>query len=156
MKQILHSVAGSFFLLAAIFLTGCRTADRANSGQMASLQISGRSEADILRSMKAVFLAEGYEHMGDLTWDKKGSAWDAAAYGGWSLGAVWVRLKATVDSTATDDYVIGCNAYMVNDRNQGVMEEERKMSLAGRSECKKILDEVKARLDSPVADSSQP
>lgn len=154
--RTLHFVAGLFFLLAAIFLTGCRTADLAHSGQMASLEISGHSEVEILRVMKAVFLDEGYEHMGDLTWDKKGSMWDAAAYGGWSQSAVWLRLKATVDSTPDGGYAVGCDAYMVNDRNLGVMEEERKMSLAGRSECKKILDEIKTRLDSPMADSNQP
>jgi hypothetical protein len=144
-------------LVAALLLTGCQTdSDRTNSGQMASLEISGHSEVEILRVMKAVFLANGYEHMDGLTFDKKGSAWDTAAYGGWDSGGVWIRIKATVDSESDGKYVIGCDAYRVIGHDQGVMESEQKTPHSNRAECKRILDEIQARLASSPAASAEP
>jgi len=50
MKQIFRLIAGSLCLATALFLTGCQTdPDHTNSGQMASLEISGHSEVEILR-----------------------------------------------------------------------------------------------------------
>jgi hypothetical protein len=156
MKSIFHLIAASLLLLAATFFTGCRTADRAQTGQLASLEISGHSEIEILRTMKAVFLDDGYEHIKDLTFDKKGSAWDTAAYGGWT-SAVWIRMKASVDpAPISGDYIIGCDAYTVNAHNQGEMEDERKNSYSKRSECEKILAEIKTRLDAHVSATDQP
>jgi hypothetical protein len=154
MKRIFQLVAGSALLFTVFFLTGCKTTDSADSGQLASVEISGHSEVEILRAMQTVFETEGYEHMSGMIYDKKGSSWDAAAYGGWSLGAVYVRLKLTVDLTPTGGYVVGCDAYMVNGRNQGVLEEERKMYVSERSECKRLLDEIKTRVNAPAAVNS--
>lgn len=149
MKRILSSIAAVALLFTALFFAGCKTTDSANSGQLASVEITGHSEVEILRAMQAVFQAEGYEHMTGMIYDKKGSTWDAAAYGGWSLGAVYLRLKLTVDPIPTGGYVVGCDAYMVNGRSQGVLEEERKMYVSERSECKRLLDEINAKLDAP-------
>ncbi|MGC9943479.1 MAG: hypothetical protein ABSE48_16755 [Verrucomicrobiota bacterium] len=157
MKHFSRWIAGSLWLVAVLFLGGCQTnTDQANSGQMASVEISGHSEVEILRAMKAVFQANGYEHMDDLTFDKKGSAWDTAAYGGWDTGGVWIRLKASVDKGPVGNYVIGCDAYRVVSHNQGVMEEEEKTPHTNRAECKRILDEIQARLASGTDASAQP
>jgi len=159
MKQIFRLIAGSLCLATALFLTGCQTdPDHTNSGQMASLEISGHSEVEILRVMKAVFTDNGYEHMEDLTFDKKGSVWDTAAFGGWDSGGVWIRLKATVDAapSGNGNYVIGCDAYRVVDHNQGVMEVEKKTPHSNRAECQRILDEVQSRLASGAAGPNQP
>ncbi|HEY4417492.1 MAG TPA: hypothetical protein VGO57_17505 [Verrucomicrobiae bacterium] len=159
MKRTLHLAFAALLCLLPI-LTGCKTTDHAETGQLASLEISGRSEADILRAVKAVFIANGYKHTKDLTFEKRGSSWDTAAYGGWS-SAVWIRLKATVDPTPTGQYVIGCDAYTVDNHDQGVMEMEQKRAYAKRDECAKLLEQVKAKLDSPgpipdVPDADQP
>ena len=157
MKRILLSITAAMLLVTAFFLAGCQTsADQAHSKQMASLDISGHSQVEILRAMKAVFLANGYEHTTDLIFEKKGSFLNTALYGGWMSGAVWIRLKASVEARANGDYVIGCDAYRVIGRNDGVMEEEQKASYTERSECKKILDEIKTRLDSGIPESNPP
>jgi hypothetical protein len=39
----------------------------------------------------------------------------------------------------------------VVDRNEASMEEEKKLSVAYRSECKKILDQTKTQLNSSPA-----
>jgi len=157
MKRIFHLVGGCLLLAVAFFLAGCRTpdTDTAHSGQMASLEISGHSEVEILRTLKDVFESNGYEHMEDLTFDKKGSAWDTVLYGGWDTDGVWIRLKASVDPGPNGDYVIGCDAYRVIGRNQAVLEQEQKTPHANRDECKRLLDEVQARLASGAPGSGQ-
>jgi hypothetical protein len=157
MKQIFQRVMVSLPLVAILVVGGCRTsADLADADHMASLTISGHSEVDILRAMEAVFVADGYQHMGDLTFDKKGSAWETALYGGWNEGGVWIRLKGSVDPGPSGTYVIGCDAFRVTGHNQGVMEEEKKTTHAYRDECKKILNEVQARLAQGGAGAVQP
>ena len=155
MKKILHLTVCSLLLMAAIFMAGCKTADQADTGQLASLQIDGHSEVDILRAMKAVFLADGYIHTHDLIFERKGSTWDSAAYSDIDMGTIWLRIKASVDPVATGGFVIGCDAYMVNAHNQGVMESEQKLSHTKRSECKTILGQSKARLDSGADNSDK-
>jgi hypothetical protein len=158
MRQMFQRIMVSLPLVAILVVVGCRTtsADLADAGHMASLTISSRSEVDILRAMEAVFVANGYQHMGDLTFDKKGSAWETALYGGWNADGVWIRLKASVDPGPSGTYVIGCDAFRVTGHNQGVMEEEKKTTHAYRDECKKILDEVQARLAQGGAAAVQP
>jgi hypothetical protein len=147
--------AGLLLLLAAFLPAGCKTdPDTTNSGQMASLEITGHSEVEILRAMKDVFESNGYEHMDGLTFDKKGSLLDTAAFGGWNSGGVWIRLKASVDPAPdgnAESYVIGCDAYRVVGRNEGVMEEEKKTPHSNRAECQRILEKIKERLASGAA-----
>ncbi len=136
-------------LAGAACLTGCQTADQADSGDMASVEISGHTEAEIRQATARAFLANGYQQADGQIFEKQGTRWDTAAYGGWSANAVWIKVKTSITSAGTGRYVLGSNAYMVVDRNQAAMEEEEKLSVSHRSECKKILDQVKARLDSP-------
>lgn len=138
-------------LFAVLFLTGCKTADLAQTGQMASLEITGHSEVEIIRAIQAVFANEGYDHTHDLVFDKKGSVWDKAAYGDLNTDSTWIRAKVTIDPLPTDGYVIGFNLYMVNNHNEGVVETEQKISYAKRSECKVIVNEIKAQLDPGTA-----
>jgi hypothetical protein len=160
MKHISRLTAGVLFLAATLFLAGCKTdADHANSGQMASVEVSGHTEVEVLKTVKDVFESNGYEHMGDLTFDKKGSLWDTAAYGGWDSGGVWTRLKATVDPApdgVADHYVIGCDAYRVIRHNQGVMEDEEKTRYSNRAECARIVNEIQARLAGGAVPVAQP
>ena len=147
MRLLVQQVLGSLPLVALLVLVGCRTApETAPADHLASLTITGRSEVEILRAMQAVFSARGYQHLGDLTFDKKGSLWETALYGGWNADGVWIRLKASVDPGPPGTYVIGCDAFRVTDHNEGVMEEEKKTTHAYRGECESILQAVQARL----------
>ncbi len=158
MKQTFRLITGPFLLTVALVLAGCRTpdTDQTNSGQMASVEVAGHSEVEILRVLKATLVDNGYEHMQDLVFDKKGSVMDTAFFGGWDSGGVWIRLKLTVDPapSGNSNYVIGCDAYRVIAHNQGVMEEEKKTRHSNRAECARILQAIKDRLaGSPAAAS---
>jgi hypothetical protein len=156
MRQIYLRFTAVLLLATACLLGGCHTeTDPSQSGHMASLQISGSSEADILRTMKDIFANHGYQHVEDLNFDKRGSAWQTALYGGWAEDGVWIRMKASIDAEPSGSYLIGCDAFRVTDHSQGVMEEE-KPAYAYHKECQSILGEIQARLVTRAAGASQP
>ena len=142
-------------LAVAACLTGCQTADQADSGDMASVEISGHTEAEIQQATAKIFLSNGYQQADRRIFEKQGTGWDKMAYGGWSPNPVWIKMRINITSADTDKYILGCNAYLVTDRNEATLEEEKKLSVSHRSECKKILDQVKTRLDSPPTPGAQ-
>jgi hypothetical protein len=146
MKHVSHSIAGGLVLAGVLVLAGCRTADQAHSGDMASLVISHHTEAEIRQATVAVFLENGFEQGNDLVFEKKATGMETAAYGGWSTNPVWIRLRVSITCPEQGRYIIGCNASLVKDRNQGLMEDEQRYTFQKRDECKNLLDQVKARL----------
>ncbi len=79
--------------------------------------------------------------------EKQGSTWDTANYGGWTDGQVWIKVRAEIIFVETDQFKLGCDAYAVQGHGDIASEMEHKYVFAKKSECKKILDEAKAALD---------
>ncbi len=138
-----------WLLLAVFCLAGCKTNDEAHSGRMASVVVSGHTREQIQQALAAVFLANGFVKMGDLTFEKPGSAWETANYGGWSSSRVWIRMRTEIVPMATGQFELGCDAFVVEGHGVPGVEVERKFWVAKRTECKKILDAVKAALAAP-------
>jgi hypothetical protein len=141
--------SGWTLLVVAACLTGCRTTDQAGSGEMASVTISARTEAEIQQAAAKVFLANEYQQITPMAYEKQGTVWDKLAYGGWSSNPVWIRMKISITPAGEGQFTLACDAFAIVDRNEASMEEERPLSVSYRSECKKILDQVKVLLDSP-------
>lgn len=141
-----HRLIGCFFLIALACLTGCKTTDEAHSGNMASVEISGYSKAEILQAVADVFRAKGYTQMDDLTFEKPGSGWETANYGGWSSSRVWIRMRCHLVFIDIRQYALGCDAYVVEGHGEVGTESEQKFWVAKRTECKTLLDDVKAAL----------
>jgi|SRR5690242_13688389 len=157
MSLRIHSLAGWFFLAGLVCLTGCKTTDEAHSGHMASVEISGHTKAEIQQAAATVFKANGYTKTDSLTFEKPGSAWETANYGGWSSNPVWIRIRCELVSAEARQFVLGCDAYVVEGHGEVGTEIERKFWFAKRTECKDILDAIKAELKkSPKSDSSVP
>lgn len=157
MRKIYQRLTIPVLLAGAMLLAGCRTGPQnAPAVHLASLTLSGCSEADILRAMQVVFPAHGYLHVSDMNFDKKGTVWQTALYGGWGEDGVWIRLRASVDPLPDGTYLVGCDAFRVTGHNQGVMEEEKPAAHGYRDECQKILQEVRSRLASGSTATAPP
>ena len=155
---LMQNICRSFgwALLAGVAgLTGCKSTDSADSGNMASVNISGHTDAEIKQAAAKVFLWNGYQQVNPLTFEKQGTSWDKMAYGGWSSNPVWIRMRINVTPGEAGQTILACDAYAVVDRGEGSMEEEKKLFTSYRSECKKILDQTKVRLDSPPDGGAQ-
>jgi hypothetical protein len=155
LKQNICRSIGWVLLVGVACLTGCSTTDQADSGEMASVKISGHTDAEIQQAAAGAFLSNGYQQVDRLTFEKQGTGWDKVTYGGWSPNPVWIRMKINITSAGTGQSILACGAYAVVDRNEASMEEEKKLSVSYRSECKKILDQTMVRLDSPPGGGAQ-
>lgn len=142
----IHRLAAWVLLFGLACLTGCKTTDTAHTGHAASVEISGHTKAEIQQAATKVFQAHGYTKISDLIFEKPGSVWDTANYGGWSSSPVWIRIKCDLESTDTHQYVLGCDAYIVEGHGEVGTEVERKLWFSRRSECKAILNEIKSFL----------
>jgi len=155
MKFNIRQWFGLALLAGVVGLSGCQTTDQADTGALASVAVPGHTVAAIQRATTKVFASNGYQQADPLVFGKPGTAWDTAAYGGWSTGSIWIKVRVYIVAPKTGDCTLSCNAYMVTDRNQPGMEQEQKLSHSRRSECKKILDQVKTLLDSQPETAAQ-
>jgi hypothetical protein len=64
-------------------------------------------------------------------------------------------MRINVTAGEAGQSILACDAYAVVDRGEGSMEEEKKLFTSYRSECKKILDQTRVRLDSPPDGGAQ-
>jgi hypothetical protein len=151
MSSRFYPLVGWLFLLGFASLTGCKTADEAHFGHMASVTISGHTRTEILQATATILKADGYHETDELTFDKPGSAWETANYGGWSSDAVGVRIRFALVSVELGQHKLGCDACIVQGYGQPGMEVEQSYWFAKRTECKKILDAIKASLASAPA-----
>lgn len=149
---------GKIFLLCGLgllalgsVLAGCKSADHAHEGRMASVEIVGYTATEIRAATAAVFAENGYEQPSALVFEKIGSRWDKWAYGTWSGNPVWIRIRVTLRPRGVDRHVLSCDAYLVRDRNAGFMEEEQRLVTKKRRECERLLTQIKARLEEAKA-----
>jgi len=133
--------------LGAAFM-GCKSADQARQGYLASVEIIGHEAAEIQEATTKVFAENGYERATGLVFEKKGSTWNSLAYGGWSRQPVWVRVRVSLRPHGASRQILGCNAFFVRDRGGDSLEEERKLWMSRRGECEKMLNQIKARVES--------
>lgn len=139
---------------------GCKTADTADSGDQASVLISGHSEDEIRQAAATVFIGNQFQAapsaVRELVFERKASHSSNFLYGGW-LGAdegLWERVKLTFLPKGDDTFVVGLNAYLVAYHGQGFFEEEKKRSRVHRSSYGKLLQAIQEKLNIPFGDQA--
>ena len=116
-RQNICRLSGWTLLIVVACLTGCRTTDQADSGEMASVTITARTEAEIQQAAAKVFLANEYQQINPMTYEKQGTGWDKMAYGGWSANPVWIRMKINITSAGDSQFTLACDVYAIVDRH---------------------------------------
>jgi hypothetical protein len=138
--------------LAVLLAAGCKTNDKPESAQFASVDIRGRP-VDLIRSATAdVFHEHGYkaesESLATLVFDKEGSAMNNLAYGNWMGTPVGTRVRLNFVPIGEYSFRIECHAFIV--RNKGeVLEDEITINGIHRGQYQKMLDEIAKRLVRP-------
>src|SRR5260221_1115429 len=97
-KQNICRSLGWTLLVGIACLTGCRTTDQADSGEMASVKISARTGAEIQQAVAKAFLANEYQQVNPMTFEKQGTVWDKMDYGGGGPGPGLVRMSIQISS----------------------------------------------------------
>ncbi len=130
-------------------LVGCKTTDVAKDGSLASIFINGHSAKEIRETTIEVFKWNGFNQLAGLTFEKQGTKEDTLLFGGLSSGPAWIKIGVHVTPISEDSYILGCDAYAVQDHGDALMETETRLKFAKAGECKKILDQIKQRLSLP-------
>lgn len=154
MRQTLPTIGRLALLALACALAGCKTADTAHDGSLASIVINGHTAAEVRQTTIEVFGWNGYKQTSDLTFEKKGTKWDVVTYGGWDTESVSIKIRVQITSRGELWQVLGCDAYVVENRGEGIMQDERKLKFMRADECKKILDQIQQRLSLPKPEPS--
>lgn len=130
-------------------VTACRSTPAQAAGFLASVQIEGHTRAEIEQVVERVFKENQYElvHGGpEFVFDKKAGTMKMLAYGSLSGKGVYSRAKVTIKHDGLGGFIVGCNPYVVRDRDDPVFEEEQKLMKLSGGDYQKYLDEVKTRL----------
>src|SRR5262245_53514906 len=147
MKRMIQQSGRMILVILVCALVGCKSTDLAKENRLASVLITGSTDEEIRKAAKEVFIANGFEQeAAGLTFEKKGSDWDTAKYGGLSGNAVWIKMRLHLNSRGPGIYALGCDAYIVTDRHVELMEDETKLKIGKREECLNLLNQIKGRL----------
>jgi hypothetical protein len=152
MKTMKHHIThitrfGLLFLVLA--LAGCKSTDAAKQGYGASIIVFGHTEEEVRRTTIEVFEWNKYSQTVGLNFERKGSKWDTAKYGGLSGNPVWIKISVEIVTQPEGSVVVGADAYVIEDRDSSFMSSDRKLPFGKSDECKKILDQIKQRLSLP-------
>ena len=116
----------------------------------ASARIQGRSLAEIQQTATAVFREKGYALAaatpGQLVFQRPGSLWDVAKWGGWMGGGVTMRVKVRLSEMPDGAHLLQADAYAVQDSDDPFFQIESRNMLLNRAPYQKLLDEVARRL----------
>lgn len=151
MKHCVNAISIVIWLATLGLLAGCKSADLAKDGSLASIVISGYSEEEIKQTTIDVFKSNNfYQIQHDLNFEKKGTANDTFMFGGLDLEQVWIRVRVHVTPSGKDRYVLGCDAYAVQDHGDKFIETETRFKHSKGDECMAILNQVRQQLAHPA------
>ncbi len=137
--------------IVALVAVGCQSAGSSGASSFAAVVIPGGSVAQIAQVTATVFQEDGYEGFATggakLTLEKRGTAMDAVAYGGW-IGdrTARVRVKVEILPSPGGAHRVQCQAYMVRHAGDSFFEEEQRVGKSRRGPYQTLLDQVAARL----------
>jgi hypothetical protein len=144
-------LAGALATTAGTAVTGCKSLSEPASDSFASVQIQGHTVEQIRAATVVVFQEDGYrsanERRGEMVFEKEGSQWDKIAYGSWiDDEAVWIRVKASVVSSANGAFRLRCQAYRVRNKGDPVFEEVVRLKNNRSKPFQALLDKVAGQL----------
>jgi len=145
-----HLPLAGLFALCAVSLAGCQSAKEPGGMSHASVRIQGHSLAEIQQTTTAVFREAGYALTtslpGEMVFERPGSSWDAAKWGGWSGQGVTMRVKVQLSEMPDAGHLLKADAYAVQNSDDAFFRTESRNMLLNRGPYQKLLDEVARRL----------
>lgn len=138
------------FLALILLVVGCQSAQQPGSTSHASVQIQGRSVAEIQATAAIVFREEGYAltltTRREMVFERPGTRWDAAKWGGWSGQGVTMRVKVQLSQQVNGGQLLQADAYAVQNSDDPFFQNESRNILVNRHPYQKLLEQVAKRL----------
>jgi hypothetical protein len=140
----------SLILLVVLLAAGCKSPPIAGQGSIAWVKIPGSGPAEIGQATKEVFTGDGYklvrEEQDQFLFEKPGNGWHELTYGGWGEGMV-LRVHVLI-SPENAESLLHCRAYLVHQPGDKFFEDKHEVTRLGRGPYQKLLERVKAALES--------
>jgi hypothetical protein len=120
-----------------MFITGCRSVGKPASASFASVEIKGKTVAQIHDATIEVFRKDGFavtaEQATKFVFDKEGSRMQKFARGDWYEGApVYERVRVEIVNLGEGTYRLQCTASMVRDKGSFFEDETKLLNIRGR------------------------
>src|SRR5262245_23270778 len=135
--------------LCLLFLPGCRSGTPGSMSH-ASVQIPTRPTETIQQTTIAVFREQGYtltrSSMNEMIFDRPGTAYDAAKWGGWSGQGVMMRVKVNQSNLGDGTSLLEADAYAVQNSSDPFFQTESRNITLNRVPYQNMLNEVANRL----------
>jgi len=144
-------ILGLGLLLLLGFVAGCSSSpEGAGTGKYAAVELDGFSRFAVDMAVQQVFENEGYKLASKsndtLVFERESSGSQNVMWGNWS-SRLWERVVTKVSRLGEGDrYLLSADAYRVKDKDDKMMEEEKKMGFAVQSKYQKLLEQVKTLL----------
>ena len=140
----------AFAAFLLVTLTGCKSGTQPGSQSHASVQIKGRSLAEIQEATTAVFTEAEYwpklATPSEMIFERPGSRRDAIKWGNLAGGGVNMRVKVQFSVLPNGNQLLQADAYAVQVSDDPFFQSESRNVLLNRRPYQKLLDKVAARL----------
>ncbi len=151
LKGSVISVSSCSLLLVFLLVTGCKSAHEPGGSSHASVQIKGKSLAEIQQTTVAVFQDDAYRLTASrpdvFIFDRPGSRSDTVKWGGLLAGeTVVMRVKVAFRELGPQTWLLQADAYAVRNAGDPFFEDPTRTLILNRSPYQKLLDEVAKRL----------
>lgn len=122
---------GILFILATIFVSGCKSLDKPSSAAFASVVIYNQTPDKIRQATDAVFASNGYQSIrnpdGSQVYEKEATKGEQIAYAGF-VGAhegerTIVRVRMGIEPQGVNAYLLSCKAFVVTSPGDFVSEQ---------------------------------
>lgn len=131
---------------------GCKSTDKPETAQFASVEIRGRTPQQIRAATADVMREHGYKaatgNVSTIVFEKEGSTMNNIAYGNWMGGGIATRAKISLVPVTDDMFRLECHAFLVRSKGEAV-EEEITIKGIHRGQYQKMMNEIGKRLGQP-------
>lgn len=149
--KLLTQTLGWGLVLFLGLVAGCSSSPGgAGTGKYAAVELDGFSRFAVEMAVQQVFENEGYKLASKsndtLVFEREASGSQNVMWGNWS-SRLWERVVTKISRLGDGDrYLLAADAYRVKDKDDKIMEEEKKMGFAVQSKYQKLLEQVKTLL----------
>jgi hypothetical protein len=138
--------------LPAIYLLGgCKTPPPGAEGSIAWVEIMGHSRFEVAQATVKVLTKKGFHQTfgadDNMTFERPGSAFDEITQGGFGSDTS-LRLRVFINAPENGSSLVHGRAFSVRNAGDRIFEDASEYSQFRRKPVQKLLDEIKASLES--------
>jgi hypothetical protein len=145
--------AAKLLLLAGLsfVLAGCASTSSPGINSHAAVTIRGHAVTDVVLTTRAVFEEHDFvlarAEPDRMIFERPGTKAEQVKYGSFASSRVTIRAKVDLQEMGPDTFFLRCDVFSVRDAGESVLEDETRLILVSSKPYRRILNEVRDRLE---------